>query len=53
MREGVAFRTVFLVLGALLWLASIGVWGHPVYTLCLAVVTFSWFGYITWAPKAR
>jgi hypothetical protein len=33
-REGVAFWTVFLVLGALLWLASIGVWRHSVYMLC-------------------
>jgi hypothetical protein len=53
MRKGAALWTVFLVLGALLWLASIGVWNHPVYLLCLMAVALSWFGYAAWAPKSN
>ena len=50
MRTGAALWTVFLVLGALIWLESIGAPSHPAYRLCLMVVAFSWFGY---AARAR
>lgn len=53
MRKGTGLWAVFLVLGALLWLASVGVWNHPVYMLCLMVVSFSWFGYTASAPKSN
>jgi hypothetical protein len=52
MRKGVALWTVFLVLGALIWLESIGVPSHPAYRLCLMVVALSWGGYAARAPKS-
>ena len=45
MRKGTGLWAVYLVLGALLWLASVGFSNHSVYMLCLMVVLFSWFGY--------
>jgi len=51
MRKGVALWTVFLALGALIWLESTGVWTHPAYRLCLLVIAFSWFGYAARTPK--
>jgi hypothetical protein len=52
MRKRVALWTVFLVLGALIWLESIGVPSHPAYRLCLMVVALSWGGYAARAPKS-
>ena len=52
MRKGVALWTVFLALGALIWLESTGVWTHPAYRLCLLVIAFSWFGYAARTPKS-
>jgi hypothetical protein len=53
MRKGVALWTVFLVLGALVWLESIAVPSHPAYRLCLMVIALSWFGYAARAPKTN
>lgn len=53
MRKGIGLWTVFLILGGLLWLASVGVWSHPVYRLCLMVVSFTWFSYTASAPKSN
>jgi hypothetical protein len=53
MRRGPVFWTPLLVLGALLWLTSVGVWDHPLYRLVLMLVAFSWFGYVVWAPKSN
>ena len=52
MRRGPVFWTPLLVLGALLWLTSVGVWDHPLYRLVLMLVALSWFGYVVWAPKS-
>jgi hypothetical protein len=52
MRTGVALWSMFLVLGALIWLESIGVGSHPAYRLCLMVVSLSWFGYAA-GPKSN
>lgn len=51
MRKGTALWTMFLVLGALFWLASVGVWRHPAYMLCLMVVSFWWFSHTASAQK--
>jgi len=53
MRQGVALWSVFLVLGALIWLESTGVGSQPAYRLCLMVIAFSWFGYAARAPKSH
>jgi hypothetical protein len=53
MSRGVALWTVFLVLGALIWLESIGSGSHPAYRLCLMVVTLSWFGYTARRRESR
>jgi hypothetical protein len=39
--SGAVLWAAFLVLGALLWLASAGAWSNSVYTLVLMVVVFS------------
>jgi hypothetical protein len=44
---------VFLVLGALLWLTTVGAWSHPAYRLLLMLAVLSWFGYIAWTPKSN
>jgi hypothetical protein len=44
--------TALLVLGALLWLTSVGVGSHPAYRLVLMVAVFSWCGYVVWTPKS-
>ena len=51
MSKGTGYWAMFLVLGVLHWLASVGVWRQPVYLLCLMVVSLSWFGYPASAPK--
>ena len=53
MRRGPAFWMVFLILGSLLWLTSIGVWSHPAYRLVLMLAVFSWFGYVVRIPKSH
>ena len=53
MRRGPVLWTVFLVLGALLWLASVGVWGHPAYRFVLMLVVLSWSGYVAWTPQTK
>jgi len=53
MRRGPVLWTVFLVLGALLWLASVGVWSHPAYRLVLMLAVLSWFAYVVRAPKSN
>jgi len=53
MKRGPAFWTVFLVLGVLLWLTSVGVWSHPAYRLVLGLAVFSFAGYVVWIPKSR
>jgi hypothetical protein len=53
MSKGAGLWTMFLVLGVLLWLASVGVWSHPVYLLALMVVSLSWFSYAASAPKSN
>jgi hypothetical protein len=44
---------VFLVLGSLLWLTSVGLWSHPAYRLVLMLAVFSWFGYVVRTPKSN
>ena len=51
MRKGTALWTMYFVGGALLWLASVGVWRHPAYVFCLMVVLFSWFSHTASAQK--
>jgi len=53
MRRGPVYWTVFLVLGALLWLASVGVWSHPAYRLVLMLAALSWSAYVVRAPKSN
>lgn len=52
MRNSLGFWIVFLAIGALLWLSSIGVWSHPAYRLVLMVVMLTWFGYVAVNPKS-
>ena len=52
MRTGLGSWSVFLVLGALLWLASVGALTHPAYRLLLMLAVFSWFGYVVRTPKS-
>ena len=42
---------VFVILGAALWLTSVGVLSHPLYRLALALSFFTWAGYVMWVPK--
>ena len=51
MRTGRGYWTVFLVLGALVWLASVGAFAHPVYRLVVMLAVFSWFGDTVRTPK--
>jgi hypothetical protein len=53
MRRGLILWTMFLVLGTLLWLTSVGVLSHPAYQLVLMLAMFSWFGYVVWTPKSN
>jgi len=54
MQRGSILWTVFVVLGALLWLASTGVWRHPVYRLGLTLTVLSWFAYVvSFQPSNR
>lgn len=53
MRKGVVLWTVFLVLGGLIWLESVGVGRHPSYRLGLMVVALSWFGYTARLQSSR
>ena len=53
MRSGRVLWMVFLVLGALLWLASIGVWSHPAYRMVLMLAILSWSAYVVWSPKSH
>jgi hypothetical protein len=46
MRRGSILWTVFVVLGALLWLASTGVWRHLVYALAVTLTVLSWSAYV-------
>jgi hypothetical protein len=52
MRRAPVFWMVFLVLGSLLWLTSVGVWTDPAYRLVLMLGVFSWFGYVVRIPRA-
>lgn len=53
MRKGTALWTVFLLLGALLWLVSVGVWRQPLYRLILMVASLSWFAQTASAPRSN
>jgi hypothetical protein len=53
MRSGPALWTVFLVLGALVWIASLDAWGHPAYRLAVITAVFVWAGYVVWTPKTK
>jgi hypothetical protein len=53
MKNGAVLWTMFLVLGALLWLSSVGVWSHPAYRLVLALAIFVWSAEVVRTPKVR
>jgi hypothetical protein len=42
MQKSPVLWTTFLVLGALLWLSSVGICSHPVYRLVLGLSIFVW-----------
>jgi hypothetical protein len=52
MFSGLSGWPVFLVLGALLWLTSVGALTHPAYRLLLMLAVLSWCGYIVRTPKS-
>ena len=52
LRTGLGYWSVFLVLGDLIWLASVGAFTHPVYRLVLMLAVLSWGGYVMWTPKS-
>ena len=53
MRTGWRYWTVFLVLGALIWLAGVvGAFTHPVPRLVVMLAVLSWSGYVAWTPKS-
>ena len=51
MRTGLAYWSVSLLLGALLWLAGLSAFSHPVYQLVVVLAALSWCGYVVWTPK--
>ncbi len=53
MRTGLGLWSVFLVLGALVWLASVGAFSHPVYRPVVMLAVLSWGGYVVWTPKSN
>jgi hypothetical protein len=52
MRTGLGDWTMFVVFGALIWLAGTGPLAHPAYRLVLMLAALSWAGYIAWTPKS-
>src|SRR5215203_4046783 len=44
--SGAFLWTTFLILGALLWLASAGAWSNPTYTALTMLAAFGWAGYV-------
>jgi hypothetical protein len=52
MRTRWGYWSVFLGLGALVWLASVGAFTHPVYRLVVILAVLSWGGYVVWTPKS-
>jgi hypothetical protein len=53
MQHRAVLWTTFLVLGALLWLSSVGVWSHPAYRLVLMLAIGVWSAEFVRTPKAR
>ena len=53
MYYGTVLWTMFLVLGVLLWLSSVGVWSHPAYRLVLMLAIFVWCAEFVRTRKAR
>jgi hypothetical protein len=53
MLNGVVLWTIFLVLGVLIWLASVGVWSHPVYRLVLMRAFLLWCAELVRTRKVR
>jgi hypothetical protein len=53
MKNGAVLWTLFLVLGALLWLSSVGVWSHPVYRLGLMLTILVWCAEVVRIRKVR
>jgi hypothetical protein len=53
MRTGAAFWLVFLGLGVLLYVESLGVWTHPPYRALLMVTALFWSRYVVRVPKAN
>jgi hypothetical protein len=45
--------TVFLVLGILFWLSSVGVWNHPAYQLILMSSMFAFCGWVVCVPEVK
>ena len=52
MRTGWRLWAVFLMFGALIWLAGMGPLAHPAYRLVLMLAALSWAGYIVRTPKS-
>jgi hypothetical protein len=52
MRTRLGYWSMFLVVGALTWLAGVDALTNPVYRLVVALAVLSWFGYVMWAPKS-
>jgi hypothetical protein len=53
MHDGAALWTVFLALGVLIWLSSVGVWSHPVYRLGLMLTLLAWCAEVVRTRKVR
>ncbi len=52
MISGLGGWSVFLLLGVLLWLTSVGALTHPAYRLLLMLAIVSWCAYIVRSPKS-
>jgi hypothetical protein len=53
MRKTFTFWAVFAALGVQLWLASLGIGGHPVYRMTLMIAMLSWAGWFAGAATIR
>ena len=53
MQSGALPWAVFLILGTLLWLSSVGVWSHPVYRLTLMFAIFACCAWVVRAPEHK
>ena len=53
MHNGAVLWTIFLALGVLIWLSSVGGWSHPVNRLVLMLAFLVWCAELVRTRKVR